>query len=324
MSIFEERVNLKPYEYPELLEFADAINNAYWIVGEFNFTKDIQDFKVNLSEYERGVIKRAMLAISQIEVSVKTFWADLYRRMPKPEIAAVGYTFADSEVRHVRAYSHLLEILGLNEEFEGIMDVPEIEGRVKYLKKYLSGARSRDDRTYTKSVILFSMFIEHVSLFSQFLIIMSFNKERNLLPGISNVVEATSSEEQIHGLFGAKLVEIVRKEFPEWFDEEMDEMIKSAANKALKAELEILDWIYGEGELEFLPKDNVREFLKNRFNIVLTNGGFNKQFDVDQSKLDSSEWFEVQLKSIKENDFFYKTATDYSKGSKSITEDDLF
>lgn len=44
---------------------------------------------------------------------------------------------------------------------------------------------------YTKSVLLFSLFIEHVSLFSQFLIMMSFNKEKNLFKGISNVVEAT-------------------------------------------------------------------------------------------------------------------------------------
>lgn len=323
-DIFEERVNLKPYEYPELMSFADAINNAYWIVSEFNFTKDIQDFKVGLSSYERGVIERAMLAISQIEISVKQYWGDLYKRLPKPEIAMVGYTFADSEARHVRAYSHLLELLGLNDKFDKLLEVPAIQGRIKYLKKYLSGARSRDDRTYTKSIILFSMFIEHVSLFSQFLIIMSFNKEKNLLPGISNVVEATSAEEQVHGLFGSELIRIIREEKPEWFDEEMYDMIYSASKKALKAELEILDWIYGEGELDFLPKADVVEFLKNRFNLVLENGGFEKQFEIEESRLESSEWFEVQLKSIKEDDFFYKTSTSYNKGGKPITADDLF
>ena len=34
-----------------------------------------------------------MLAISQIEVAVKTFWGDIYKRMPKPEIGNVGATF---------------------------------------------------------------------------------------------------------------------------------------------------------------------------------------------------------------------------------------
>jgi ribonucleoside-diphosphate reductase beta chain len=30
-----------------------------------------------------------MLAIAQIEVTVKSFWGNIYKRMPKPEIAAV-------------------------------------------------------------------------------------------------------------------------------------------------------------------------------------------------------------------------------------------
>ena len=56
-----------------------------------------------------------MLAISQIEIAVKTFWGDIYKRMPKPEIGNVGATFAESEVRHADAYSHLIQLLGLNQ-----------------------------------------------------------------------------------------------------------------------------------------------------------------------------------------------------------------
>ena len=112
-NIFKKRVSLKPYEYPELAEYVNAIRHSYWIHTEFNYTSDIQDFKSNLSEVEQDSIKKTMLAISQIEVAVKNFWGDIYIKMPKPEIAAVGITFAESEVRHHDAYSHLLEILGL-------------------------------------------------------------------------------------------------------------------------------------------------------------------------------------------------------------------
>ena len=111
-DIFEKRVNLKPYEYPHLYEYVPAIRHSYWIHSEFNFTSDIQDFKSRLSDPERSAIKNTMLAISQIEVAVKSFWGDLYHRIPKPEIGSVGSTFAESEVRHADAYSHLLEILG--------------------------------------------------------------------------------------------------------------------------------------------------------------------------------------------------------------------
>ena len=42
--LFVPRFEIKPYEYPELLEFKDAIRHSYWLHTEFNFTGDIQDF----------------------------------------------------------------------------------------------------------------------------------------------------------------------------------------------------------------------------------------------------------------------------------------
>jgi len=51
-------------------------------------------------------------------VQVKTFWSDIYEEMPKAEIGSVGMTFAESEVRHMDAYSHLLDMLGITGDFE--------------------------------------------------------------------------------------------------------------------------------------------------------------------------------------------------------------
>ena len=144
-DIFEKRINLKPYEYPQLYDYVPAIRHSYWIHTEFNFTSDIQDFKSRLSNIERGAIKNTMLAISQIEVAVKSFWGDLYQRMPKPEIGAVGSTFAESEVRHADAYSHLLEILGLNAEFKALKKKPTIMKRVQYLEAALKNSKSDED-----------------------------------------------------------------------------------------------------------------------------------------------------------------------------------
>jgi len=318
------RVNILPYEYPSLLAYKDAIRHSYWIDTEFNFTTDIDDFKTKVSDSEREVIKRAMLAIAQIEVNVKTFWADMYKRMPITEVGDVGMTFAESEVRHKDAYARLLRILGLEEEFQHVIEIPAIKDRIAYLKKYLDGTRSHDNKMYTKSVLLFSLFIEHVSLFSQFLIMMSFNKERNLFKGISNVVEATSKEEDIHGNFGSEIINIIKKENTEWFDEEFEQLIYSACKKAYKAECKILDWIFEQGELSFLSKKTIQHFIQNRFNNSLIKIGMEPLFDVDFLEIEKTLWFDVEITSTKEGDFFYKKQIDYNKKSKSITEDDLF
>ena len=323
-NIFLPRVNILPYEYPQLLAYKDAIRHSYWIHTEFNFTTDIDDFKTKVSDSEREVIKKSMLAIAQIEVNVKTFWADLYKRMPITEVGDVGMTFAESEVRHKDAYAQLLRILGLEDDFKSVVEIPAIKDRIAYLKKYLDGTRSRDDKMYTKSVLLFSLFIEHVSLFSQFLIMMSFNKELNLFKGISNVVEATSKEEEIHGNFGSELINIIKEENPEWFDEEFEQLIDSACKKAYTAECKILDWIFESGELSFLPKETIQNFIKNRFNNSLTRIGMKPVFEVNFTELEKTLWFDVEITATKEGDFFYKKSVDYNKKSKSITEDDLF
>ena len=323
-DIFEKRINLKPYEYPHLYEYVPAIRHSYWIHSEFNFTSDIQDFKIQLTDSERSAIKNTMLAISQIEVAVKSFWGDIYHRIPKPEIGSVGSTFAESEVRHADAYSHLLEILGLNSEFKELKKKPAIMKRVRYLETALKNSKSDDNREYAESILLFSLFIEHVSLFSQFLIIMAFNKHKNMLKGISNVVEATSKEEQIHGDFGIDLIKILQKENPDWFTKNYHESIQQMCKDAFEAESEVVDWIFENGELDFLPKAVVNEFLKNRFNNSLESIGIEKVFDVDQDLVSETEWFDDEIIGTKHGDFFVKRSINYSKKTQSITSDDLF
>lgn len=323
-NIFEKRINLKPYEYPALNEYVDAIRHSYWIHSEFNFTSDIQDFKTKLTIVEQNAIKNTMLAISQIEVAVKSFWGDLYNKMPKPEIGSVGATFAESEVRHHDAYSHLLEILGLNNEFKNLKKKPVIMRRVHYLETALKNAKSEDNKEFAESILLFSLFIEHVSLFSQFLIIMAFNKHKNMLKGISNVVEATSKEEQIHGDFGIDVIRIIKDENPTWFDEEHATLVQDLCKEAFESESKIIDWIFEAGELDFLPKNVINEFIKNRFNNSLESIGIDKVFEVNEKLIEQTEWFDDEIIGTKHGDFFVKRSINYSKRTKSITSDDLF
>lgn len=321
-NIFRKRVSLKPYEYPQLIEYLEAIRHSYWVHTEFNYTSDIQDMKVKLTKYEADVVKKAMLAIAQIEVQVKTFWAKLGDKLPKPEIQAVGVTFGESEVRHADAYSNLIEIMGLNKEFETIVEIPAIKKRIAYLEQSIQAPV--EDKDYFHKIILFSMFVENVSLFSQFLIMMAFNKHKNVLKGISNAVEATSKEEDIHARFGFELVNLIKSENPSWWTKDTVAEINRLCLEANAAEATIVDWIYEGGDLDFLPKHVVKEFLKSRFNESLMAIGLQPLFDTDKAAVNSTEWFIEEIFSTKNLDFFVKRSTAYSKKTKAFTEDDLF
>jgi ribonucleoside-diphosphate reductase beta chain len=323
-DIFRPRTNLKPYEYNDFTEYTDAIRNSYWVHDEFNFEGDVQNFKVDTTDVEKSVIRKTMLAIAQIEVKVKTFWSDIYEEMPKPEVGSVGMTFAESEVRHMDAYSHLLDILGIEDDFEQVTEVPAIKGRIEYLNDYLEGADSSDKQEYARSIMLFSTFVEHVSLFSQFVIMTSFDKYEKKFKGISNAVEATSKEEQLHGLFGQELVQTIRQENPNLFDDGFEDEIQHACKKAYDAEMDILDWIFSEGELDFLPREHIDEFMKDRFNQSLEKVDVEPVFDVDDELRQETRWFDEDIMMTKDNDFFSKRETSYNKHTKSVTADDMF
>ena len=57
-----------------------------------------------------------------------------------------------------------------------------------------------------------------------------------MLKGVSNVVEATSKEEQIHGDFGIDLIKIIKAENPDWFDLMFSSKIQQMCKEAFEAE----------------------------------------------------------------------------------------
>ena len=62
-SIFRKRTNLKPYEYPQLIEYLEAIRHSYWVHTEFNYSSDIQDVWVRKTPEDAEIEKKAMLAL---------------------------------------------------------------------------------------------------------------------------------------------------------------------------------------------------------------------------------------------------------------------
>lgn len=330
-DIFKPRDNYRPFEYPELFDYGEAVQHSYWLHTEYNYDSSVHDFKVNVTDAERNAIKNCMLAISQVEVTVKNYWGALAcagfgNSVPivKPEISGTAAIFCESEVRHSEAYSNLLTLLGLLDEFEHYKEIPALHNRVEYLKSYNRFVFTGNKRDYTLSMILFSAFIEHISLFSQFLIMMAFNRHRNLFSGLSNAIEATSKEEQLHGEFGVEIVNIIRAEHPEWFDEDLANTVYALSKECWSAEQELLDWIFEDGELDFLPKHDVKEFVKHRVNNSLEAIGLERIFEEDEEAVERTLWFDEEILTTKHTDFFAKRSVNYTKRAQSVTADDLF
>jgi len=324
MGIFEKRLNYKPFEYPEVLQFIEAINKSYWVHSEVDFTADVQDFHSQLEPYEKNAVKNALLAIAQIEVNVKTFWGNLYDHLPKPELNGLGATFAECEFRHSEAYSRLLEVLGYNDEFLEVVNVPAVRDRIDYLGKMLKNANSQDPKAYVSSLLLFSILIENVSLFSQFAIILSFTRFKGYMKNVSNIIAWTSVDEQIHANGGIYLINKIREEQPDLLTDEDIESIYDLVDESIEMESNILDWIFELGELDKISKKNLLDFMKYRVDDSLKKIGMKTRYNISGEDYKPMIWFEEEVFANSMDDFFAKRPVDYTKHDKSITANDLF
>ncbi len=324
MGIFDKRIQYKPFEYPEIYRFTEAINKSFWVHSEVDFTADVQDFHSHLTSAEQNAIKNSLLAIAQIEVAVKSFWGDLYHHMPKPEMNGLGATFAECEFRHSEAYSRLVEVMGYNDEFVSLVSVPVIRERIEYLSAALSSAKSQDKKAYTLSLIMFSILIENVSLFSQFAIILSFTRFKGLMKNVSNIIAWTSVDEQIHANAGIFIINTIREEYPDMFDKETEWRVTEMVHHSIEVEGRILDWIFGLGDIETVSKKNLLNFMKFRADDSLKKIGIPAQFNITAEELRPMVWFEEEVFANSLDDFFAKRPVEYTKHDKSISALDLF
>ena len=322
--LFTEQVSRKPNLYPWTQQFIDAIWESFWTPNEFNFRSDYSQFHTELTDEQREVIVRTLSAIGQIEIAVKTFWANLGRNLPHPGLTDLGFVMAQNEVIHNQAYEKLLDVLHLQDVFEKNLQEDVVAARVNYLRKYMDKVYEDDRKQYVYAIILFTLFVENVSLFSQFLIVMHFNRFHNVLKDTAQQVEYTRNEEQLHAQVGIKIINTLREEYPELFDEALEARVREEALTALTAEGNVIDWIMGDYRENQLNPEILKAYIANRINGSLADIGFDVTVPVDVSLLPLTRWMDEEALGGSITDFFQKRPVDYGKGTQSFDAGDLF
>lgn len=322
--LFEEQISRKPNKYPWTEKFIDAMHEGFWTDKEFSFKSDIQHFKHSLTDQEKEIIIRTLSAIGQIEVAVKTFWAKLGENLPHPSLQDLGYVMANVEVIHNNAYERLLKVLELEDVFEENLKLEWIQGRVNYLRKHTHRFYKDSKKQYLYALILFTLFVENVSLFSQFYVINWFGRFKNVLKDTNQQVQYTRNEENIHALVGIKIINTIREEYPELFDQELEDKIIHEAGEAFKSESKIIDWMVNGIDEEGLTAGILKEFVKERINDSLVQIKFPKVFETDKELLKSTNWFNEELLGNNMVDFFHARPTEYAKNTQSFDPDELF
>lgn len=219
--------------------------------------------------------------------------------------------------RHSEAYSRLLEVLGLNDEFKKLIETPVFKKKLELFDKHF-----RQDIDFVDKLFFFVIVIENSSLFSQFANILAMSRFKGAMKNIANMIAWSSADEQNHSNAGVFLLNQIFQEHPEMrkSQEAVEEIIKDY----LAYESELLDWIFEEGEFEWYTKEDVVNFMKFRVDTALEQMGYNKIYNITAEQYSKMKWFDEEVFSGESDDFFAKRPTAYTKHDKPFDAGDLF
>lgn len=330
--ILDKRTAYMPFEYKWTETFVEGVHSTFWTWREANIDGDVNDFKVDLTDHERTVVGNILKTFAQTEVNVQNdFWASVFRFIPKPEIAEMCLTFAENEARHAKAYSKLNVKLGLDNFHEFLEDelaMARFENLAKIDPKDWTINEQEvlelKVKTLLRGIAIFSCFTENVSLFSQFAILLSFKKFKNKLTAIRNIIKWSAKDEHLHASAGIALFNTIAKEYPQFFTDQVIGEIVTAAKATHEIEIKLLDQIFEDGELDFISKEGLIHFMKERINKSLEKIGLEYRFEYDQEKAAELDWFNVMVFADSHDDFFATRPDEYAKKNRSYGEDELF
>ena len=330
MELFKERIEYKPFEYPEYYtEGWLKQAQAFWLHTEISMQGDLKDWNENLSEEEKNLVGNILLGFAQTECAVSDYWTTMVTKwFPKHEIKQMAMMFGSQETIHATAYSYLNESLGL-EDFEAFLHEPAIAEKFEFLTATSADWTHTDLQTnpdarkeVARSLAIFSAFAEGVSLYSSFAVLYSFQM-RNLLKGIGQQMKWSVRDESLHSKMGCQLFREMCNEYPELFEEVKDD-VHEAAKHMIEMEHNFIDMIFEKGDLENLKSTDLKEFISKRGNEKLKELGYEPTFEFNDKKASNLDWFYHLTGGHTMTDFFAIRSTDYSKAGEGEDFSDMW
>lgn len=320
MSIFEKTLHTDP-KYQFLEKYVEIMYRGMWTPAKYEkLIKEVDTpYFFNVLKFlDQETIRRCILAVEIVEDKVKTFWSTSAIDFPQTIIGDIGGLFGQSEVTHRRSYHALAECLGVSPE--DIPNYPALEGRINYLSKYLENdPKIIGKKRILKKLVLFTALVERCSLFTQFYILMSYAFHNKGLKNVSALQESTAIEEVTHYKFGIDLINIIKSEHPNLWDEYLVELVTENIQMAYQSELNLIDWFFENGVPDHLTREEVVNFLNYNFNVVCSDLELDLRFEVDEDLFnEKSAWFKAKVFMTTEPDFFDAPVSGYASDDENI------
>lgn len=313
---------LVPFKYEWAWQkYLDGCAN-HWMPQEVNMTADIALWKSDegLSDDERTIIKRSLGFFSTADSLVaNNLVLAIYRLITNPECRQYLLRQAFEEAIHTHAYQYCIESLGMDEGeiFNMYHEVPSVATKASWAIKYTKEINEpgfntgtlETDRALLKNLIAYYCVLEGIFFYCGFTQILSMGR-RNKMTGTSEQFQYILRDESMHVNFGIDVINQIKLENPQLWDQEMQESARNMILEGTTHEVAYARDTMPRGVLG-MNANMMEEYLQFIANRRLAQIGLAEQFPGVKNPF---PWMSEIMDLKKEKNFFETRVTDYQTG----------
>jgi ribonucleoside-diphosphate reductase beta chain len=266
-------LTLRPMRYPHFFDrFRDAIKNT-WTVEEIDLHSDLSDLD-KLSPAERHLVSRLVAFFATGDTIVaNNLVLNLYQHVNSPEGRLYLSRQLFEEAVHVQFYLNLLDTYVPDETeryeaFAAIENIPSIRRKAEFCFRWIDSVfdlrqlSTRDERrAFLLNLICFAACIEGLFFYGAFAYVY-FLRSRGLLHGLASGTNWVFRDESMHMAFAFDVVETVRREEPDLFDDKMAAEVADMLAEAVECEARFAEDLLGQG-VPGLSLADMRAYLEH-------------------------------------------------------------
>jgi ribonucleoside-diphosphate reductase beta chain len=266
-------LSLRPMRYPRFYDrYRDAIRNT-WTVEEVALEPDLADL-ARMSPAEQHLIRRLVAFFATGDTIVaNNLVLNLYQHINSPEARLYLSRQLFEEAVHVQFYLTLLDTYLPDEAqraeaFAAVEHIPSIRRKAEFCMKWIGSLsatdalRTREDRrAFLLNLICFAACIEGLFFYGAFAYVY-FLRSRGLLQGLASGTNWVFRDESMHMAFAFEVVDTIRAEEPDLFDEGLADDVRRMLAEAIDAEVAFAEDLL-TGGVAGLSAVDVRAYLEH-------------------------------------------------------------
>tara|TARA_B110000483_G_scaffold242336_1_gene327899 strand:+ start:1141 stop:2385 length:1245 start_codon:yes stop_codon:yes gene_type:complete len=313
---------LVPFKYDWAWQkYLDGSAN-HWMPQEVNMTADIALWKNKdgLTDDERRIVMRNLGFFSTADSLVaNNIVLTVYKQITNPECRQYLLRQALEEAIHTHAYQYVIESLGIDEGeiFNMYREVPSVARKAAWALPFTNSLSDENfktgtletDKTLLRNLIAFYCVLEGIFFYCGFTQILSMGN-RNKMTGTAEQFQYILRDESMHVNFGIDMINQIKLENPELWDEAMQEEAAEMILQGTALEIEYAKDTMPKGILG-MNADMMAEYLHFIANRRLTQIGLSEEFP---NATNPFPWMSEIMDLRKEKNFFETRVIEYQTG----------